>query len=329
MFNISILMPVYNTASYLLEALKSLFKQTVNSWELIIVDDGSSDDSAAIVRSITDRRIRLLSISHQGLVPALNLGLKYCQGDWVVRMDADDICHPKRLELLLSYTAAWPEVEVWGSTISVFPRPQLKDGMLQYEGWLNSLRTHADIRNNLFVECPIAHPSLMVKREAIMDIGGYRDRGWPEDYDLIFRLFQGGYRFSKIPQSLLFWRYHPHKTSLNDPRYDARNFFGIKYEYFKQIFQDKRDFIIIGFADNGKAWLKALLADGFSVKYIVDLHPGRIGHKMLGVPVIHPDELKESGFFISTASANGARNNVREWLAELGFTEWDDFICVA
>ncbi len=329
MTNISILMPVYNAASYLLSAITSLLKQTINNWELIVVDDGSYDDSAAIVRAITDSRIRLLSIPHQGLVPALNLGLKHCRGDWAVRMDADDICHPKRLELLLSYAASKPEVEVWGSMVSIFPRAYLKNGMLQYENWLNSLKSHEDIRNNLFVECPIAHPSLMVRREVIMDTGGYQDRGWPEDYDLIFRLFQRGYGFSKIPRSLLFWRYHPAKTSLNDPRYDARNFFGIKYEYFKQIFPNKNDFIIIGFADTGKAWLKALLDDGFSVKYIVDLHPGRIGHKMSGVPVIHPDELEESGFFISTASVNGARDNVREWLAKLGFSEWDDFICVA
>jgi hypothetical protein len=99
--------------------------------------------------------------------------------------------------------------------VSIFPRKGLKDGMRQYENWLNSLRTHQDIHHNLFVECPIAHPSLMVRKEAIVNIGGYQDRGWPEDYDLIFRLYLAGYLFEKIPKRLLCWRYHPQKTSLN------------------------------------------------------------------------------------------------------------------
>lgn len=323
-------MPVYNAASSLLKALDSLLKQTIENWELVVVDDGSTDNSAEIVKSVNDDRIKLISSPHRGIIEALNLGLEHCQGDWVVRMDADDIAHPGRLEMLLSYAEACPDVDIWGSLVSLFPRKMLKNGMIEYEKWLNSLRTHQDIRNNLFVECPVAHPSLMVRHKALLDISGYQDKGWPEDYDLILRLFLAGYVFKKIPRRLHFWRYHPEKTSLTDQRYSTRNFFRLKYEYFKKIFPaNKRDVIIIGFADNGKAWLKALLKDNYSVKYILDLHPGRIGHKMVGVPVIHPDEFAGDGFFVSTASSEGTRDQVRSWLTGQNFKEWDDFVCVA
>ena len=323
-------MPVYNSALTLKAAIVSIIRQSFSDWKLIVVDDGSTDDSAKVVKSMSDSRIKLFPTSHQGLVAALNTGLNICRGRWVVRMDADDISHPHRLQSLLSHAASNPDISVWGSRVCLFPRKNLKDGMIQYERWLNSLTSHDDIRKNLFVECPIAHPALMVLRKVLGQIGGYRDNGWPEDYDLIVNLFLNGSAMGTISRQLLFWRYHPQKIILTDSRYSPENFFQLKYHYFKKIFSGKeRDFIIMGGGDNAKRWLRSLISDGFCVSMILDLHPGRVGQNIADVPVIHPDNFTGKGFFICTAGVRGARERIREWLSERGFIEWDDFVCVA
>jgi glycosyltransferase involved in cell wall biosynthesis len=266
------------------------------------------------------------------LIAALNTGLDICRGRWVVRMDADDISHPLRLQSLLSHAALNYDVSVWGSRVRLFPRKNLKDGMIQYERWLNSLCSHDDIKKNLFVECPLAHPAMMVKRDVLAGVGGYQDNGWPEDYDLIFRLFLKGYRMGIIPQHLMFWRYHPQKMILKNSRYSAENFFDVKYHYFNKFFsslRQKRNFVIMGGGDNAKSWLRALLNDGFFVSMILDLYPGRVGQKIAGVPVEHPDNFNGEGFFVCTAGVRGAREEMREWLVKRGFIEWEDFVCVA
>jgi len=134
---ISILLPVHNGVLTLKSAINSIVKQKFSDWELIVVDDGSTDGSREVVESISDKRIRLLSTPHRGLVAALNSGLDLCRGRWVVRMDADDISHPLRLQSLLSHAALNYDVSAWGSRVCLFPRKNLKDGMIQYERWLN------------------------------------------------------------------------------------------------------------------------------------------------------------------------------------------------
>jgi len=180
---VSILMPVRNEERHLPAALSSLFRQSFKNWELIAVDDGSTDGTAGILRRAarTDGRVRVLSLPPSGVAPALNAGLSLCRAPLVARMDGDDICHPRRLEHQVRLLSKMPEITLAACAVRHFPRPGLQGGMIAYEKWQNALLDHDSICRDLFVESPFAHPSVVFHREAVERVGGYRDKGWAED----------------------------------------------------------------------------------------------------------------------------------------------------
>jgi len=197
---VSILMPVRNEERYLPQAIASIRRQTMENWELVAVDDGSTDATAEILDATAadDSRIRLLRNPERGLVPALNHGLMACRAPLVARMDGDDISHPGRLANQLRVMEGSPEVDLVASSFRHFPRNGLKTGMLSYEEWQNALLTHELVTADLFVESPFVHPSVMFRRDTVMAVGAYRDMGWAEDYDLWLRLAAAGARFARI-----------------------------------------------------------------------------------------------------------------------------------
>ena len=162
------------------------------------MDDGSDDDSGALLDGWADRDPRF-TVVHQpaeGLVAALNRGLEHCRAPLVARMDADDISHPRRLELQAARFAARPEVGVVSCLVRHFPSRGVATGFRLYEEWLNSLVTHDEIRRERFVESPVAHPSVMVRREVLTEIGGWRDPGLGRRLRPLAALFRGRCRSS-------------------------------------------------------------------------------------------------------------------------------------
>ena len=137
-------MPVRNEARYLPAALDTLFRQTLADWELVVVDDGSTDKTPSILAAaaLRDPRIRAMRCKGGGLVAALNEGLAVCRAPLIARMDGDDIAHPRRLELQANLLEADPGVGLTACAFRHFPRPALKQGMLAYEAWQNGLRNH-------------------------------------------------------------------------------------------------------------------------------------------------------------------------------------------
>ena len=204
---ISILLPVWNAAVTLPACLRSLQRQTEQRWQCVLVDDGSDDGSLAYARwfAAQDARFAVVATSHQGLVAALHTGLAHCHGRFVARMDADDLMHRQRLSLQVRLFDASPYLTAVGCHVRPFPRHGLPEGRRVYERWLNSIGTPERVQQDAFVECPLAHPTLMLRREVIQTLG-YRDCGWPEDYDLLLRLLTQGYEVGVVPQRLLSWR---------------------------------------------------------------------------------------------------------------------------
>src|SRR5262249_45619606 len=186
-------LPAFNARATLPTCLRSIGRQTMTSWECVAVDDGSDDATPALLREVAQRDARfvVLSTAHHGLLSALNTGLSHCRGRFVARMDADDLMHRQRLEEQYRALQADSELAAVGCHVRLFPRAQLAEGRRSYERWLNGIDSPRQVRAEAFVECPIAHPSLMMRAEWIRGLG-YRDCGWPEDYDLILRLLQAG-----------------------------------------------------------------------------------------------------------------------------------------
>jgi len=329
---VSILMPVRNEERHLPAALDSLFRQSFADWELVVVDDGSTDATPALLAAAArrDARVRLLARPAEGLVPALNAGLAACRAPLVARFDGDDVCHPRRLERQLAYLAEHPETGLLASAVRHFPRPQLRGGMAAYEAWQNGLTDHDSILRDLFVESPFAHPSVVYRRDIVLAAGGYRQMGWAEDYDLWLRLAAAGVRFARLPQVLLWWRDRPERFTRTDPSCTLAAFRACKAHHLRQGFlRAAPEVVLWGAGIEGKAWRTALAAEGVRVGRWLEVDSRKIGQTIHGAPVAGIDTLRPGGPpVLVTVGAKGARQQVRAYARQRGLAEGADFLCV-
>lgn len=325
-------MPVRNEQRFLPAALASLYSQTFSDWELIAVDDGSTDGTVEILAAAeqNESRVRVFRSPAKGLVPALNFGLSQCRAALVARMDGDDVCHPQRLEMQSRFMVDHPDIGLVACSFRHFPRRHLKIGMLAYEEWQNTLLTHEQISTDLFVESPLVHPSVVVRRQILDSVGGYRDMGWAEDYDLWLRLAAAGCQFARLPETLFFWRDRPERSTRTMPEYSSESFRRCKAHHLKHGWlKGKPEVTLIGAGKEGRAWRKVLSEVGVEVVRWVDLDPRKVGMILHGAPVIPEHEAESgSGPMLVTIGTRGARSLIRKWAAGRGLVEGADFICV-
>ncbi|HOD50469.1 MAG TPA: glycosyltransferase [Candidatus Hydrogenedentes bacterium] len=328
---ISVLMPCYNAEDTLPAAVESIQNQTCRNWEFIIADDGSTDASRAIVAAYAahDPRVRRVHLRHRGIVAALQEGYALARAPFLARMDADDIAEPDRLEKQHAYMVAHPDTDLCGTHVRMFGA-EIGEGRSRYAEWLNSLETHEDIVRELFVECPVAHPTFFLRRDVFERVGGYEEHGWAEDYDLCMRLFLAGARFGMVSEPLLGWRESRGRLSMQSGRYSLGRFRALKRAYLERSYLlDRSRFCQWGAGEVGKAWLREW--ETLKPQAVVDIHPRKIGREIHGVHVIAPDDLPGPNmtFIIIAVGAPGAREEIRAWLRPRGYVELRDFLFVA
>lgn len=332
---VSVLLPVFNAAEFLPSCLKSLGRQSFEDFEVLAIDDGSTDQSVEILREWgrSDGRLRILERPHRGLVPSLNEGLEACREELIARMDADDVMHPERLKLQAELLEGKPQITAVSSLVRHFPSKVVAEGFRLYDEWLNSLLLHEEMATQRFVESPIAHPSVMFRKEAVALAGGYRDNGWAEDYDLWLRLFERGSRFAKIPRILLFWRESSNRLSRNDSRYSSDAFLKCKAHFFARgPASNGKQVIIWGAGPNGKRLHRYLSDEGINIKASIDIDPLKIGRSIRGIEVFGsdrlPDLMDEQTVVVAAVASRGARTLIRERLVTSGLSEGQDFWCL-
>ncbi|MBW2527393.1 MAG: glycosyltransferase [Deltaproteobacteria bacterium] len=332
---IAVLLPAFDAARTLPSCLRSVAAQSEPRFVCLIVDDGSSDGTAAVAQAFAAEDARFVLVQspagHQGLVAALGLGLARCEAPFVARMDADDLMRRDRLARQLRALEQQPDLAAVGCHVRVFPLRPMTDGLRRYERWLNQLVSAADVEREAFVECPVAHPSLMF-RTSVLRRHGYRDRGWAEDYDLVLRVLGAGQRIGMVPEPLLLWRDGPQRMWRTHAAYEPQRFTAAKAWFLAQGFLAGADrYVLWGYGSTGRALRKALLAHGKEPSHIVELHPGRLGQRIHGAPVIPPEALGElSGqpILVSVAGEQ-PRRQIRDELSDLGLTERSHYICCA
>jgi glycosyltransferase involved in cell wall biosynthesis len=328
---ISILLPAYDAEATLGACLRSIVRQTETRWECVVIDDGSRDATGAVARSFSDPRVRVVTTPHRGLVAALNAGLAHCRGRLVARMDADDLMHRERLATQLAALDADPALAAVGCHVRLFPRAGLSDGLRDYERWLGGIDAARRVRAEAFVECPIAHPTLMIRAQVLRE-AGYRDAGWAEDYDLVLRLLARGHELGVVPRRLLAWRDRPGRQWRTDPRYRVTRFIACKAAFLAEGLLARRDtYVLWGFGGTGRALRRALLTHGKRPSHVVEVHPGRIGKTIHGARVLSIDDLRRTPQRPIVASVAGvlARGEIRAALAAIGFRETEDYVCAA
>ena len=209
---LSVVMPVFNAGDYLIEAVESILRQSFSDFELILINDGSTDGSGSILDRMAraDARIRLHHQSNRGLVETLNRGFDLARTPYVARMDADDVAIPDRFDKQISYLEMHPEVALLGGAID----------MINGQGEVFSHAAHActneEIQATLLKSCCFAHSTVMVRKDAVSAAGGYRKAFVHcEDYDLWLRLAEK-HVLANLPDTVLQYRIHPQQvTSLH------------------------------------------------------------------------------------------------------------------
>ncbi|PLX84084.1 MAG: glycosyl transferase [Desulfuromonas sp.] len=329
---VSVLLPVRNDATHLPAAIASIQRQTLTDWELIVVDDGSTDGTTQWLQSAAeaDRRLSIITQPALGLVPALNSGLKACNAPLVARMDSDDIAHPRRLFTQLNAFKEQPELTLCASAVRHFPRPHIQGGMLAYEKWQNRLIGHCDIQRNLFVESPFVHPSVMFKKQAVQTAGGYRKMPWAEDYDLWIRLAVSGSIFYRCPETLLYWRDRPERLTRTAENCTLDAFRACKVHFLSQSYLcNCQQVTLWGAGQEGKLWARALRDAGINVNRWIEVDPKKIGQRIHGAPVCEPDDLNtHPAKTLITVGARGARQQIRDWADQHRLIEGEHYLCV-
>jgi len=330
---VSVLLPARDAAATLSAALRSLARQSEPRWECVLVDDGSRDATGALATAAAraDPRIRVLARPHGGIVAALGTGLAACRAPVVARMDADDVMHRDRLAAQLRALAAEPALAAVGCHVRFFPRRGMTDGLRDYERWLRSIDGPHRVRAEAYVECPVPHPTLAVRR-AVLAGFGYRDAGWPEDYDLVLRLLAAGHEIGMVPRRLLAWRDSPARLTRTHPAYRQDRIVACKAAFLATGFlAGDGTYVLWGHGGTGRALRRALAAHGKRPSHVVEVHPGRIGNRIHGAPVVPPDALAglPRGRLVASVAGAGPRALIRGFLARLGWEELRDFVVAA
>ena len=288
---VSVVLPVRDGERTLGAALESLRAQTLPRFEVIVVDDHSRDGSAEVAREWERRdgrfRVVRMGAGGAGIVAALQLGLAEARGIYIARMDADDICHPERLAVQHDLLERSPGLAGCGTGVRLVPESTVTPRAAEYAAWVNSMTVWDTVAANIFVECPLAHPTFMFRAHVLAEVGGYRDRAWPEDYDLLLRLWRRGQRFVAAPRVLLDWRDEPGRLSRNHPAYSLAAFRACRVHHLrKSVLRGRSGVVVWGAGPTGKSLAREFARQGVSVQAFIEVDPRKIGQQIHGAPVL-------------------------------------------
>jgi len=330
---LSVLMPYRNAASTLSRAIESILQQSFTDFELILVDDGSTDSSKEISCQYEDKRIRNVSIPESGIVAALNKGLAISQGKYIARMDADDYSYPERLKLQYEFLDRNPDIGIVSGKVSFKGNREKDKGYALYVDWINQQISPEQIYLNRFVESPIAHPSVMIRKMLLDRFGSYREGDFPEDYELWLRMMDQDVRFSKIDGIILDWYDEETRLSRIHKRYSVEAFYRIKTKYFTKWFmnrfQQKLPPLLIW--GTGKSVLqksKYLDEYGLTISGYIDV-VSKPDKKIRNKPVFYYKNIPENVFILSYVSDRVGRLEIHEYLIKKGYKEGKDFYLMA
>ena len=292
---ISILTPFKNTSAYLEECLDSIISQSYTNWELLIVDDHSTDGSYKLVEeyAVKDSRIKLFKNPGNGIIEGLRYGFNLSKGDYITRMDSDDIMHPDKLKFMYNDLQNHGRKHVALGLVKYFSDEGISEGYSRYETWINDLTKSGTNYSEIYKECVIPSPCWMVHRKDIMDCDAFNPNRYPEDYDLTFRFYKHQFKCIPSNQLLHFWRDYQSRTSRTHEHYAQNYFLDIKLHYFLELDHDpKRILTVWGAGMKGKTIAKKLKKKKIPFKWICD-NPKKVGKRIYGFELLKFERLRQ------------------------------------
>ncbi|WP_027183893.1 glycosyltransferase [Desulfovibrio inopinatus] len=336
MIDVSVVIPVRNSATSLKHAVSSVLHQTGVSFEIVIVDDGSNDQGAtrAEIETLAHDTpcIKPIWRSHEGISSALNAGIAASSGRFIARMDADDISLPGRLHLQSQYLNCHPDIGLVGCHVAFGGDKTVHAGYAAHVDWTNRIVTPHDIRLALFRESPLPHPSVMFRKALVDRFGGYRHGDFPEDYELWLRWSEAGVSMAKVEETLLVWNDPPDRLSRSCPRYAPERFYTVKAaclaRWLRHNNRHHPTIFVWGAGKASRARAEMLVHYGITIQAYIDIDDKKIGNIVQGRPVVGKDAIPapKEGFIVSFVGSRGGGELVQEWLCRHGAIPGRHFI---
>jgi len=324
---LSVLMSVYNGSSTINHSVDSILNQTYSDFEFIIVNDGSTDETEFLLAKYNDHRLKVINLNHVGLAPALNHGLKYCKGEYIARMDADDWCVDERLMKQVNYLDANKDTDVVSCLVKYNGNSEKNKGYSLHVDWINKLVTNEQMARKRFQDSPLANPSSMFRKSLIDKYGNYSETNLPEDYEFWLRLFHFGVRFGKIEENLFHWSDLPDRITRTNSNYSIDKFFEVKAVYLakwiKKTFKSTPRIFIIGTGKSVRKRTSLLKHHGFSVYKFVDVKASQNKDTIHITQLPHPDE---NTLILSYIGDRKGKEKLKRYMMEAGYTEGSNFL---
>lgn len=278
-------MPCRNAGPYLEKCLDSILNQSIPDWELLVVNDHSTDDSLPILEKYAgrDKRIHVFQNIKKGIIPALELAFKNSSGDFISRMDADDIMLENKLRSLREVLLKKGNNHVATGLVKYFSDEELQEGFKNYAIWLNSLTRESNNFSDIYKECVIPSPNWMMWREDYSKLNNEVPLHYPEDYNLTFRMYQNGMKVAGVDETTHLWRDHLQRASRTDPNYADQLFHELKVPFFlKNDRAPDKNLVLWGAGKKAKKIAKELNSQNATFRWITN-NPDKIGKNIYGV----------------------------------------------
>lgn len=310
---VSIIMAVKDTAPYLRDCLDSVLAQSYENWELIAVNDHSSDDSPLILKEYAekDSRIRFFNSDRPRLIPSLQLGYKKVRGTLINRMDSDDQMPDYKLKVLVEeWLQHGKGTVIAGGTKHFVDEGSVGDGFIKYEKWLNNVARTSTHYQEIYKECVIPSHSWIMHKEDFDAADAFDPIIYPEDYDLCFRLYKKGLKVVGVDKVLHYWRDRSNRISRTWEEYKDNRYFDLKLRFFYELDRDlSRPLVLWGAGRNGKDMAKILQSYNDEFHWVCD-NEKKIGKDIYGVQMEHfkaVSNLKNPQLMIVVASPSGKK----------------------
>ena len=326
---VSIFIPFKNTSAFLPECINSILAQNYTNWEAVFIDDSSKDDSYKTVKQFAekDERIHLYKNEGSGIIEALRMAFRLSSGDYVTRMDSDDIMTPDRLEVMLNSLLKHGKKHLAVGQVKYFRTDGVSDGYARYERWINQLTETGNNYSEIYKECVIPSPCWLLHRDDFIACEGFEPNRYPEDYDLTFRFYRANYECIPCDKILLHWRDYSTRTSRTHEHYAQNYFLDIKTHYFLELDYDKsRPLTIWGAGAKGKTVAKLLLKNKVPFYWICD-NPKKIGKHIYDQELLNFDyltQLKRPQSIVTVANED-AQHEIRAYFKKQNMQSMTDY----